>query len=277
VFRYRIDVEGKPWNQWDPFGRPVEGLEGLKLAIAALPKNIGAWHFGLGMDSGGTRDPFAMNVFAFAPADPWRRLIHVFWLEKMRMHGKPIAEVLIGPDPETHPGTPRGGVFSVIGWPDVIEFDADQPSIDELANVYGIRAKKCDRRADYKFGAIELVNGDLLAAAPDGELPGAKIWILKGSPLEQQLQDLQWKADEYGILRENKAQANHSTDTIIYVRGGIATLFDTGGVTEEAPSAQAYVDPSGLGDGYQPHEREDDQFAGLLAEPQYDDDDPWGP
>jgi hypothetical protein len=47
VFRYRIDVEGKPWNQWDPFGgRPLEGLEGLKLAIAALPKNIGAWHFG---------------------------------------------------------------------------------------------------------------------------------------------------------------------------------------------------------------------------------------
>jgi hypothetical protein len=126
------------------------------------------------MDSGGTRDPFAMNVFAFAPADPWRRLIHVFWLEKMRMHGKPIAEMLIGPDPETHPGTPRGGVFSVIGWPDVIEFDADQPSIDELANVYGIRAKKCDRRADYKFGAIELVNGDLLAAAPDGELPARR-------------------------------------------------------------------------------------------------------
>jgi hypothetical protein len=231
VFRYRPHVDGQPWNQWDPLGaNPLEGVPALRVAVATLPKDAGTWHYVVIMDSG-SRDPFACNVYAFAPADTQRRIFHVFAFERTGMYARTEAELLIGPESverilSGRPGEPYGGIFGVIGWPDGMVIDADQAHIDELGNVYGIRVKKAEKKADYKFGAIELVNSDLL---------DAKIKIIKGSPLEIQLQSLQWKPDEYGQMKEDKAQANHSTDTLVYGRREIANLFESGSVTEDRP------------------------------------------
>jgi hypothetical protein len=276
VFRYQPHKDGKPWNQWPPFGdRKLEGLDMLRAALAALPKDVGSWRFVLAMDAGGTRDPFAINMFAFAPADPARRMWHVFALERMRMHGKPIAEVLVGTEAVERllrggRIDPYGGLFGLTGWPDAIELDADQALVDELANVYGIRCKKSDRKADYKFGAIELVNGDF----GDG-----RIFIIAGTPLEKQLLELQWKADEYGILRENKAQANHSTDTLIYGRKAVAISFDPGGDTAAAaPAPPAWEDPRLRDAGPEKDDGDDandDMFADAFAELEDDDDGGW--
>lgn len=262
MFRYRPHVDGKPWNQWDPFdGGELEGISMLKAAIAALPKDVGTWHYVVMMDSG-SRDPFACNVFAFAPSDPERRILHVFAFERTGMYAKTEAEILIGPDPEKHPGVPNGGIFGVIGWPDAVEIDADQKHVDELSNVYGIRAKRAEKKADYKFGAIELVNGDLVEG---------KIKIIKGSPLEKQLQLLQWKTDEYGMLREDKAQANHSTDTLIYGRNAIAGLFEGGVVADDDDDRPAAPRPSLELETSRDSRSVD--FDSLLAEPTWDDDD----
>jgi hypothetical protein len=233
VFRYHPHRDGQPWNQWDPLGdRELEGLDALRAAVAALPKDVGAaFHYFVGMDMG-TRDPFACNVLAFAPTDAQRRIFHIWCFERTGMYAKAIAEVLLGP--ELDHGKPAG-VLGVIGWPDGVEMDADQATLDELAKVYGLRAKKAEKKPDYKFGAVELCNGDFV----EGRLK-----IIKGSLLEQQLTLLQWKPDEYGMLREDKAQANHSTDCLIYGRRGIATLFDAGVVVaEKAATAPAHPDP----------------------------------
>jgi hypothetical protein len=270
VFRYRAHVDGKPYNQWNPFGdRPLEGLPALRAALEALPKDLGTWHFVLTMDSGGTRDPFACNAFGFAPADPLRRLYHVFAFEKMRMHPRPTSEMLLGPEAvrrvlDNQPVEPYGGVFGLIGYPDAMEFDSDQPQIDELANVYGIRCKKSERKADYKFGAIELTNGDFIEE---------RIYILAGTPLEKQLQTLQWKPDEFGILHENKAQPNHSTDCLIYARRSVANLFDSGTVGEGKP---VEPDPRALEPGFRKRDPEDGQDP-MAADEYFEDqdDDPW--
>lgn len=262
VFRYRAHVDGKPWNQWDPFkGADLEGISALKCAVDALPKDVGTWHFVLAMDSG-SKDPFAMNVLAFAPGDPLRRKIHVFCFERTGMYARTVAETLIGPESVARclagqPPEPFGGMFGVTGWPDATVIDADQVFIDELANVYGIRAKKAEKKADYKYGAIELVNGDFI----DG-----RILILKGSHLETQLEELQWKPDDYGILREDKAQANHSTDTLIYGRLEITNMFDSGVVTQEGATkdrAAAILEEIS--------QSRRDEYEGLLTDPGFAD------
>ena len=263
VFRFRPHVDGQPWNQWDPFAdRPIDGLPGLKAAIAKLPQEVGAWHYVVAMDMG-SRDPFALNVFAFAPRDPARRLIHVHAFERQGLFAKPIAERLLGPELDA---TKPRGILGVIGWPDGMIMDSDQPTIDELKNVYGLQVKKAERKMDYKYGAIELVNGDLLEG---------RIWIIKGSPLAKQIAELQWRPDEYGNPREDKAQANHSTDTLIYARRLVANLFESGLVEAEgmgaAPPPQAYSDPQGL-DGSSA--TDEDGYGSLLASADYDD--PWG-
>jgi len=264
--------DGSDWNQWNPHGEQyLGGLLGLTAALEALPKDESGrpfeWHFVLEMDSGGTRDPFACNVFAIAPRDQLRRMLHVFGFEQMTMHAKPIAELLFGPEAvkrilRGEAAEPYGGLLAVIGWPDASTFDADQNLIDELAKVYGFQCKKANRAADYKFGAIELVNGDLI----DG-----RIWVLKGSPLEKQMSVLQWKPDANDILREDKAQANHSTDTLIYGRLDVQLLFETGVVVAET-TKPAYVDPMGLGPGIDTMP-ERDEFAGLISGHDYDDSD----
>lgn len=250
VFRYRPHVDGVEWNRWNPLGEKkldeMQPLEVLQLAIAALPKDVGEWHYVLEMDSGGTRDPFACNVFAFAPSDPQRRFIHVFAFERMRMHPRTIAELLLGEGLDADKPT---GVLGLIGWPDATTFDSDQPQIDELGNVYGIRCRKADRKAEYKFGAIEIVNGDMVEG---------RIKILEGSPLEKQAQTLQWKPDEFGILRENKAQPNHSTDCLIYGRRDVANLFDTGRVEHDRPAQGAQAPDPRVESGARNRRGEDD-------------------
>jgi hypothetical protein len=96
--------------------------------------------------------------------------------------------------------------------------------VEELSNVYGLRvtpAKKKD-----KHDAIELFNGDLV----DG-----RIKVLKGSSLEDQLLSLQWAIDDFGKLKESKAQANHSTDAAIYARTAAHHQ-----IKEEAPPARVH-------------------------------------
>jgi hypothetical protein len=247
VFRYRSHVDGTDWNQWNPHGEQyIDGLEGLKLAIAALPlgpdgKKMG-WYFAFAGDTGGTRDPFALNVLAFSPQDAGRRILHVFSFERQGMYARSIAQLMLGADENASNGCcsvekPQG-VIGLTGWPVGSVIDGDQNLIDELANVYGVRFVKAQKQAEYKFGAVELCNGDLVEGF---------IKILKGSPLEKQIQNLQWKPDDFGNSREDKSQANHSTDCLIYGRRLIAHLFESGSVESEAPrKPQGYADPQGL-------------------------------
>lgn len=263
VFKYRPHVDGKPWNEWNPHGeKPLDGVAGLKAALAELPKEVGVFHHAIAMDMG-SRDPFACNVFSFAPRDPQRRIFHTLAFERTGMYAKTIAEMLIGPELDASKPT---GIIGAIGWPDGMVIDADQATIDELSKVYGIRLAKAERKQDYKYGAVELVNGDLV----DG-----RILILRGSPLAQQIVVLQWKPDDWGNPRENKAQANHSTDTLIYGRKLIALLFESGVVEQEGETSKpAYVDPMGLGPGIDT-EPQRDEFEGLFVDPTYGDSG-WG-
>lgn len=250
VFRYKPHKDGQPWNQWTPYGdRFIDGVQGLRAAIEALPKDVKGWSYVVAMDMG-SRDPFACNVFALSASDKEKRIFHVMAFERQNMYAKVIAELLIGP--ELNASKPAG-VLGVTGWPDGIVIDADQALIDELANVYGIRCKKAEKRADYKFGAVELVNGDLLEG---------RIKIIAKSPLESQCATLQWKPDDNGFLKENKAQPNHSSDCLIYAHRLIAGLFESGIVSDKPPEP-AYVDPMGLdggGSDYEPDFTTDAEF-----------------
>jgi hypothetical protein len=279
VFLYRphadVDGESVEWNQWNPHGAQfIEGLEGLRKAIAALPRDDSGkamqWCFAYGCDTGGTRDPFACNVFAFSPQDKQRRIIHVFGIERMGMYARPIAQLMLGAEESSSngcysPDRPQG-LIGLTGYPVGMVIDSDQNLIDELANVYGLRMVKALKPAEYKFGAVELVNGDLA----DG-----RIKILKGSPLEKQMATLQWKPDDFGNNREDKAQANHSSDTCIYTRKLIAHLFESGSVTQDSgrPDAVrkgAYKDPQGL---TEPEEDDAGDFSAILSEPDWEETD----
>lgn len=267
VFRYRAHLDdGAAWNQWDPFGtHKLEGIQALTAAVAklrAMHPTAVDWRFVVAGDSGSS-DPWACNVFAFSPQDQDRRFWHVMPFERTRLYARPFAELLLGPEAVaahlagTIPGK-YGGVFGVTGWPDGAVLDSDQTTIDELANTYGIQFVKADRNPFSKVGAIELTNGDLV----DG-----RIKIIKDSPLEQQLQTLQWAEDTHGRVKENKAQANHSTDTLVYGRKLAQSLFESGAVAQETTGAPAtYVDPQGLdvdaGDPADPEESlADDEFT----------------
>lgn len=243
VFRYRAHLaDGTAWNQWDPPRLPTGFVD-----LARAVPGVSDWHYSVSLDDG-HGDPFACNVFAFSPRDPARKFRHVFSFEKTKMYAKPIAELLIG-EPATArilKGADHGkleGVLGHTGWPDGFIADADQAQLDELSNVYGIRIDKAEKNRDYKFGAIELVNGDLV----DG-----RVVILKDSPLEKQLTELQWKADENGTLKEDAGQANHSTDTLVYGRRAVAQMLSGSDAPPSSPGAGAYADPQGLGASRQP-------------------------
>ncbi len=233
-------------NVWKPCGdQRVDGLKQLEMALEALPKDVGMFRHAVTLDGGGSRDPDACNAFSFAPADPQRRLFHTFCYEAPNRGVRPLAELLIGPDAvarvlrgEGH--GKLGGIFGLLGtWPDGLEMDADDAIITELASVYGIMCRKADRRADYKFGAIEMVNGDLL---------GEKILVIYKSQLAEQLAGLQWKTDDHGRHKENPAQPNHSSDCLLYAHRLVSTLYDSGVVSHEVPARarDAFVDPMGL-------------------------------
>lgn len=262
VFRYDATR-----NSWDP---PRIGA----LRIAELPEIAGRrhddWRYGVGMDMG-AKDPFALQVFAFSPSDVSRTLYHVFEYERRGMYANHIAKLILGEDDATPLGVCRhetpGGLVGQIGWPDGMVADLahlGENIIDELSNVYGIRITAAEKKG--KFGAIELFNGDLL----DG-----RIKILKGSKLESQLSTLQWKMNEFGELKEDKGQANHSSDAAIYLRRMIAHMFDAG-ASAPAPRHAAlyarpqgpYQDPQGLDS---PDEIRVDDYSHLLSAGSYDD------
>jgi hypothetical protein len=248
AFRPHLD-DGAPWNIWDPFDGKglIEGVAGLKLALAALKKanpQFTDWRFVVPMDSG-HKDPFACSVFAFSPHDTQRRKWQCMSFERTGMgYGKPIAELLLGADQVdvyiktgAFP-TKYGGVFGEIGWPDGIVIDTDNALLEDLKNVYGIKAKKADKKPEYKAGAIELANG---------EFTDGRMFVLLGSPMHEQLEQLQWREQDNGKLAEDTAQANHSSDLVVYGLREIATLFESGQVAQDAkPASSGYSDPMGL-------------------------------
>lgn len=278
AFRPHLD-DGTPWNEWDPFDGNglIEGVAGLKVAVTALKKlhpEFTDWRFVVPKDQG-HKDPFACNPLAFSPHDPERRIWQVMSFERVGMgYGKPIAELLIGEKEvdtfiktSVFPTTKYGGVFEHTGWPDGMVIDCDNALIEDLKNVYGIKTEKADKKPEYKKGAIELVNGDL----QDG-----RIKVLKGSPLAEQLEQLQWKEQENGTLVEDPAQANHSSDTLTYGRRLIAAMFESGQVSqdEKPRTGGAYKDPMGLGPGTSTGDQgETDE--GLPTASEWSEDDEW--
>lgn len=199
VYRYAAyDEHGQEWNQWAP--------ERDKMGFAKLPGGLDDWRYSFGMDMGHS-DPFALQVFAWSPSDPEKKLYHVYEFNKPGMYARTIAELLIGEDLDHDR---MGGVIARSGWPDAIVADTaglGGSFLDELANVYGVRVKPAEKRQ--KHDSIELFNGDLL----DG-----RIKIMRDSMLEEQLLNLQWAEDDFGRLREHKSMRNDCTDAAIYAR-----------------------------------------------------------
>lgn len=265
VFQYRPAL-----HQWNPHGEfLLSGVQGMVAAIAALhTMGIRDLHFVMAAD-GGHSDPFALNMFAFSPTDSARRIWHVMSFERTGMYPKLEAELIAGAesvDRMLKGGAPEplGGVLGVTGWPDASVMDTDGATIAELKNVYGLSFKKADREANSKKGSIELVNS---------EFHENRLFILRNSPLEEQLTQLQWKEDSNGRLKEDPRQANHSTDTLVYGRREISILFESGVVAQDSASTPgtapaSYADPQGLegpGIGSEP------EFESLLADVDFAD------
>lgn len=245
MYQYRAHAaDGKTlFNRWDPLGgRKVEGAALLRAAVAALPREFDDWHFGYGMDLG-SRDPFALNIFAFSPSDGMRRFFHVGWFDRRKMYSKLIAELLIGKEAtelamrgEVY--TELGGMFGVTGWPVAMVADLaglGEAIILELQKVYGIKIKAAEKKD--KPGAIEVFNGDLV----DG-----RMFILAGSPLEEQLEQLQWKPDEYGHPKEDKAARNDHADSATYIRTELGNMFSaaSGQQRDQEDDVDAAAQPS---------------------------------
>lgn len=272
--------DGRFRNVWDPFDGKglIEGVAGLKIAVPKLKKmfpEFTEWRFVLAMDMG-HKDPFACNPMMFSPNDPKRRKWFVMSYERVGMHSKPIAELLIGEEQvdafvktNTFPTTGQyGGVFGVTGWPDDTIFDSDHATIASLKDVYGIQAEKADKRPEYKKGAVELVNG---------EFNDERIYVLLGSPMHQQCEDLQWKEQPNGTLIEDPAQANHSSDTVVYGNIKVQTLFDSGRVATDATSKLPvdYSDPMGLEAGISLIEQANVEEPLLAPSEWSEDDEDW--
>ena len=243
MYSYRAhNLDGSAFNQWSPvpkshpwvatfeWGEKIakeqwgEALAAardyLERAIAALPEDFGAPLFGYGQDLG-SRDPFALNVPAWSPTDPGRRVFHVFCFSKRKMYARLIADLLIGEaaadlaargEPYT-----AGGLYELTEWPPASVADLaglGETLIDELQNVYGIKSRAAEKKG--KHGAIEVVNGDLV----DG-----RMFILADSPLEVQLSTLQWKPDENVQPKEDRAARNDHADSWTYIRTDISTML----------------------------------------------------
>lgn len=267
VFQYRPTV-----HQWDPFdGQRIEGVPGLRLAKAKLAEmGIKDLHYVVPAD-GGHSDPFAINVLAFSPTDPRRRKWHVMFLERTGWYAKLVAELLAGPESVTRllaggQIEPLAGVLGETGWPDASVMDSDASTLAELKNVYGLSFKKADREKNAKKGKIELVNGDFHEE---------RLFIIKNSPLEDQLTQLQWKEDINGQLKEDPRQANHSTDTLVYGRDEIEILYESGAVERPPPGPATGQQAPAMAPPRPPDPvagiDTDREFEGLLASPDYAD------
>lgn len=254
VFKYRPHTpDGAPFNQWDP-----ERVGPFR--IAKLPDGFREWSYVVAMDLGHS-DPFALNVFAFAPSDPQRRIFHVYAFEKTKMYPQAIAHLLIG---EELDHVKPDGVLGEIGWPDAMVADLagnGESIIEELGRVYGIQVAAAEKR--HKFSAIEVVNGDFI----DGRL-----FVLKGSPMERQLLSLQWKMDDFGQLKENKAQANHSTDCLVYARRAIGAMISAGTVEIVTPKPRQRQQPDDVSAEFQEQfQSEPGGWDSLLGNSDYGD------
>lgn len=260
IYQYRAFFEGQRWNSWTP---EIDGTTGF----AKLPDGFKDWHFGYGADMG-SKDPFALNVFAFSPSDTSRTLYHVYSFGRTQMYARAIAKLLIGEEAVVK--TLRGeqvnekewkGAFAVTGWPAAFVADLahlGEAVILELGNVYGIRIKAAEKKG--KHATIEGANGDLA----DG-----RIKVIAGSELEKQLETLQWKKDEYDQVKEGKGDRNDHADSFIYVRREIVSLFAAGVVVAPSkPAEPVYTDPMQLGSG------ETGEYDSLLSDADFGDN--WG-
>ncbi|MEK7383448.1 MAG: terminase family protein [Elusimicrobiota bacterium] len=231
VFRYRSHLDdGAPFNQWDP-------ARVGPMQVAVLPESIAAEAMVVITFDKGFKDNFAVNAWAFSSGDPRRRVWHVYAHESPAMSVRGFACLLLGSREDIEEGAPPEpntvddalengtGLIGALGYPVAMAGDVDGAFLIDLG-FYGIRAVKADKKMDSKVSTIAEVNGDLLER---------RWFVLAGSPLEGQLQALQWvPSDEVGgVIKENKAQANHSTDTMIYARRLIAPMQT--GVASEAP------------------------------------------
>lgn len=237
MYAYQAHKDGQPFNQWDPLGwsaldweeyrtmdfpqQRKRALEMLEAAIAKLPPDLDEWLYGYGKDLG-SKDPHALDVFAFSPKDKERRKFHVCSYDRRQTYAKMQSQLLIGEEAtqiaaEGKVYTEVGGLFGVTGWPTAIVADLaalGESVIGELQNVYGIGIKAAEKKD--KLSAIELVNGDLV----DG-----RMFILKDSELERQLATLQWKPDENGQPKEDKSARNDHADAATYIRREIGAMF----------------------------------------------------
>lgn len=236
IYSYRAhNADGSLKNRWEPLeGQKLEGVAMLKAAIAKLPDEFVDYLYGYGADLG-ARDPFALNIIAFSPSDPRRRYWHVLSFERREMYVRLIAELLIGEEAvklamrgEVY--TEVGGCFGVTGWPVAAVADLaglGETIILELQKVYGITFKAAEKKG--KFGAFEVVNGDLV---------DDRMYILADTPLELQLSSLQWKPDEYGQPKEDKGAPNHSADSLTYIRVELGNMFTAPPAAKTAPKPE---------------------------------------
>lgn len=200
--------------------------------IALLPDDIlqtGRVLFGLGGDMGHS-DPFALNVFAWSPLDPLRRIFHVFAFEKRKIYAQQIAQLLLGVDEvaalKVRKPTDPQGLIGAIGWPAVSAVDtagSGSAVLGELANVYGVTLAPAEKPG--KFSMFEVVNG-LFASK--------RLFLLRGSLLEQEVCSLQW-VEKHGQLFEPQGVANHHSDTMVYAVPRIVSMFEA----DAAPMAPA--------------------------------------
>lgn len=253
IFKFRAYAEdgSTMWNLWDP-------ERSGPMSLAKLPDIPGAeWLVVYGADMGHS-DPFALTAWAYSPQDRTRTVYQIFEFERTKMYAQTIAKVLLGEADNVLgvcDASSPSGLIGETGWPTALVADVThlgQSILDELANVYGVRFAPALQKE--KFAGIEQVNGWLI--------PG-RVKVLKGSLLAQQIATLQWQVNEFGEMKENKAQANHLTDSMLYALRKIANAWE--GEYQEAKEARdAYTETR------RPQRR-----------PQPDDDpvaepDPWG-
>jgi hypothetical protein len=239
MYNYRAKLDdGSTWNQWDPLGwsaahwaeyaamefdqQRLKANEMMRTAISKLPEDFTDYLFGFGMDLG-SRDPHSVNVLAFSPSDPQRRKWHVCTFDRRGMYARLIAELLIGPEATEMARQGKvylrehwGGLIGASDWPTAAVADLaalGEAVIKELAD-YGIKFEAAEKKD--KLSNIEVTNGDF----HDGML-----FILAGSELEKQVSTLQWKPDENGIPKEDKAARNDHADSLIYIRRKIGNMF----------------------------------------------------
>lgn len=265
IYRYRPDdADGRPFNQWDPD-------RAGPLRLAKLPAEITDALSVITFDKGFT-DNFAINVFSFSPTDTRRRIWHRYNFEAPGMFVRRFAVLLLGAsdaDPEVpREGDPPGGLIGALGgWPAAIVGDVDKGFLADLAG-YGVPAAQADKNMASKATTIEEVNGDFVEG---------RIMVLKGSELEAQLQALQWVPDEFGAVKENKNQANHSTDCLVYARRVISPMFESASsAPKKAAPATARMEPPRQASRpsrsrFEPEEVRAPDWSELLASATYDD------